>query len=218
MRDPFCDIPPATVLGWPKNLGHATSPHQAMMAKFAQRAAEVLALSATGEELTADLTVTEGHKHNSLKTLLAWRQLAAWPIIGRTLVAAVTPGQVITSTGGEDLGLYLFRMPLDADDERVTDIFYPRFRASVESANKLIVYGDLVYVDSGALTVISALPALNIGNAVTDYENRWFTWGPIEIDPGVPDAKIGLRLRAKVASGGQEGTALEVAVGLRSGL
>lgn len=218
---PFCAIPLAQVLGWPKNIGHATAPHQAMLARFAQKSAQVMALSATGEELTADLVVTEGHKHNALETLLWWRQLGAWPLIGRTLAGALTVGQIVSDTANEDLGLYFFRLPINAAlTARVTSIIYPRLRATVPTpgapaASLLIVTGELVRVGiGGSLVTVVTLPPLNL-SAVT---NRWFTWGPIEIPDLVTDLRFGLRLRARVSVAAQQGTALEVAVGLREGL
>lgn len=224
----FCAIPPARVLGWPKNIGHATSPHQAMLARFAQRAAQVIAVSGTGEELTADLTVNEGHKHNTEDTLVEWRQLAAWPVIGRTLAAVVTSGQVISGTSEEDLGMYLFRMPLTAAGARVRNVFYPRVRATVPApggpaTSTLIVTGDVIRIGAfGIVVVVATLPPLNIvaqaGPPVVGYSNQWFSFGAVEILTTTTVAQLGLRLRARVANGGEEGTAFEVAVGLRGGL
>lgn len=217
---PFCQIPEAQAVGWPKNIGHATATHQSMMARFAQQAAQVLCLSATGDTLDTDLVVTEGHKHNTPDTLLWWRQLAAWPIVGRTLPGVVTVGQVITDTVNEDLGMYFFRVPLNSAGNRVTSILYPRFRATVPTAGApaeslLVVTGELVRIGAfNAITTVAALPALNISAA----PNQWFTWGAVEITGIATDARFGLRLRALVSVAAQQGTALEVAVGLMSGL
>jgi hypothetical protein len=199
-----------------------------MLARFAQGGAEVAALSATGEELTADLVVTEGHKHNTLASLITWRQLAAWPILGRTSFGSITVGQLITQTAAEDIGLYWFRMPRDSGGLRVTSIFYPRIRVTVPAPgapvdSDLIVTGDLVRVGVGGLvTVVQALPPLNIfaqaGPPVVSFVNRWLTWGAVEIDPATPDALLGLRLRALVPVATHQGLVLEVAVNLRGGL
>ena len=224
---PFCAIPYATALGWPKNIGHATAPHQAMLARFAQQAARIVALSGTGEELTADLVVVEGHKHNSEETLVEWRQLGAWPILGRTLAGVARVGQLVTLTATEDLGLYLFKVPLDPFGVRVRSVLFPRFRATVPNPgtpgdSTLTVTGDLVRIVAGVLTVVAALPRLNIvaqaGPPLVSYVNQWFSWGGIEIPPTVTEALFALRLRVKMAVAAQQGVALEVAVGLRSGL
>lgn len=225
----FCDIPPATLLGWPKNIGHATSPHQAMVAYFAQLAAQAISVSATGDELLEDLVVTEGHKHNAEGLLIEWRQLGAWPISGRTLAGAATVGQVINEFAAtEDVGLYLFRLPLDSAGVRVRSYFYPKFRATVPSPgapadSTLIVSGDLVRVAAGGvLTVVQALPPLNLvaqaGPPAVSFVSQWFSWGPVEVPASVTDARFGLRLRAKVALIGQQGTVLESMVSLLGGL
>lgn len=226
--DDFCCIPPATTLGWPKNIGHATAPHQAMIARFAQLAAEVLSLSATGEVLTADLVVTEGHQHNTAGTVIEWRQLGSWPLIGSSFLGSPQVGQVILqSAADDDLGRYYFRMALDGAGVRVRNVVYPRVRATVPTpggpANStLIITGELVRLVAGVLTVVATLPTLNIvaqaGPPVVSYTDQWFSFGAIEIDPALADARFGLRLRARVAVAAQEGTISEVAVSLRSGL
>lgn len=224
----FCAIPTTEAVGWPANVAHATSPHQALLARFAQKAAEVVALSATGEALSADLTVTEGHRHNTEATLLEWRQLAAWPVIGRALDTLVAAGQVISSSAAtEDIGLYLFRMPTDSLGVRLRDVFYPRLRATVPTPgapaiSAITVTGDLIRIGvGGVLTVVSALPPLNLAAKAAppvSFIDRWFTWGAVEINPAVTDARFGLRLRAQAGGLGQQGTVFEVAVGLRGGL
>lgn len=229
MRDPFCCKAPAKALGWPKNIGHATSPHQAMVARFAQLSAQVMALSGTGDELTTDLVVTEGHKHNAEATLTEWRQLGAWPLIGSTFLGAPTVGQVVTQSAvDDDLGRYFFRMPLTGAGLRVRHVLYPRIRATVPSPggpadSDLRVSGELVRIAAGGvLTLVTPLPTLNIcaqaGPPLVSYSDRWFSFGAIEIDPAVLDARFGLRLRARVAVAAQQGTVFEVAVSLRSGL
>ena len=225
----FCATPDATLLGWPKNIAHATAPHQAMVARFAQLAAQAVAVSATGDALTADLVVTEGHKHNAEGLLVEWRALGAWPVIGRTLAGQATPGQVVSEFAApEDLGLYLFRLPLDAGGVRVRSVLYARVRCTVPAPaapadSTLVVSGDLVRVGvGGALTVVVALPPINIvaqaGPPVVSYLGSWFVFGPIEIPPAVLDARFGLRLRAQVALIGQSGTVFEVQASLGSGL
>ena len=224
----FCSLPGAVALGWPKNIGHATAPQQSMAARFAQAAAQVVALSATGDELTSDLIVTAGHKHNEFDLDLDWRQWGAWPVMGRSVFGLPVPGLPITSFAADtEAGIYYFRRALDAGGIPIRSVIYPRLRATVPSGgapadSTLILSGEIVRVAAGLLVTVTTLPPLTLGALagppIVSFVKQWFSWGAVEIPPTVLDARLALRLRARVALVTQEGTLHDVALGLRSGL
>ena len=215
----WCLIAPAEALGWPKNLGHATAPHEAQLARFAQSAAALVVLSATNEPLESDLVVTEGHRHDTEETVILWRQLGQWSF--DTVVFGIAPRAVDT---------YPFRVPLSlggtAAPYRVT---YPRVRLSVPAAlgpavATLQLTGDIVRLPGGAPVVVATLPALRVISQLAPpvrYSNAWFTFGPVEVseaDLVAAQGRLALRLTGEMEGAAESASLFEVSVGLLAGL
>lgn len=61
---------------WPPNKLPATAFLDSEVLRVAKQNTQAIVLGATGFQLTTDLTVTEGHKHETSTTRLSWRQIA----------------------------------------------------------------------------------------------------------------------------------------------
>ena len=223
--------PPSTALGWPKNVAHATAPHEALLARFAQSAAEVVAVSATGDELAADLVVTEGHKHDAIGTVIVWRQLGQWALDSQAIAGAQSTGIDVSGVTPRNLGTLPFRVPLGPGGLSAPyPVIYPRVRVTVPTPGgpataKLMLAGDVVRLPGGAPVSIATLPALNIGSLagppVVSHTNKWFAFGPIELseaDLVLAAGRIALRLNARTELAPEVGTIFEVQIGLLGGL
>lgn len=223
-------LPPAVALTWPKNLAHATSPHEAQIARFGQSAAGVVALSATGVALTADLVVTEGHKHGEHDTVIRWRQLGQWALSSQVITTQSVgyPVDSVTPRSVADLPFRVALSPLGTSAPY--RVLYPRVRASVPAPGApagtvVTLTGDLVRLPGGAPVVVATLPTLRIvtqlGPPLVAYTNTWFAFGPIEVaqaDLVAASGRLALRLAASIGGVGQSALLLEAQVGLLSGL
>ena len=69
-------------------------------------------MSATGDELTADLVVTEGHKHDALETVIVWRQLGQWSLDAQAIAGAQSTGIDVSGTTPRNVATLPFRVPL----------------------------------------------------------------------------------------------------------
>ena len=205
----WCLIPPAEALGWPKNLGHATSPHEAQLARFAQSAAALVALSATNEPLESDLVVTEGHRHDTEETVILWRQLGQWSF--ERFVFGLTVRRIDT---------FPFRLPLSVGGTAAPlRVIYPRVRVTVTNNATLDatlqLTGDIVRLPGGAPVVVATLPALRItsqGAPLVNFVNRWFAFGPVEVseaDLVAAQGRLALRLTGEMEGAAEGGTVFE---------
>lgn len=61
--------------GWPPNLSHETDLYQSIIPFLEGQNADGYVFSLTGERLSAALSVSDGHAHETTKTALSW-----WPI------------------------------------------------------------------------------------------------------------------------------------------
>jgi hypothetical protein len=218
-------------LTWPRNLGHATAPHEAQLARFAQSARELITLSALGEVPESDLVVTEGHKHDTEETILLWRQLGQWTLSTQSAVGVQTVGRVVSGVTPRSMGTYPFRVPLSVGGTVAPYRWlYPRVRVTTPTpggptTGTLQLTGDLVRLPGGAPVVVATLPPLRIswqaGPPVVSYSDRFFGWGPIEVseaDLVAASGRPALRLTGSTDLAGQQGTVLELSVGLLGGL
>ena len=223
----WCAIPPAEALGWPQNIAHATSPHQAQLARFAQSAAEVVAVSATGDELTSDLVVTEGHRHEAIETVILWRQLGSWVLTTQSIAGVQSVGLPVTSTIFRQSATFFFRVPLsDTGTKAPYQVLYPRARVSVPTPGgpetTLELRGDICRIGAGGvIVVIAVLPPMRISSQVgppaISYVNRWFGWSAIEVseaDLVLASGRLCLLLRVAIDVAAQTGTLFEVGVSL----
>ena len=224
--DGWCLIPPAEALGWPKNLGHATSPHEAQLARFAQTAAALVALSATNEPLEADLTVTAGHRHDTEETAILWRQLGQWALTSQSSVGVQSIGLAVSGVTPRLLCTLPFRVPLSAGGTAAPlRVIYPRVRVSVLSGtpSTMQLTGDVVKL-LGGIASVAVLPPLRVRSqaapAVT-FVNRWLSFGPVEIPEAALVAaggRLALQLIGSTDNAGETGTLFEASVGLLGGL
>jgi hypothetical protein len=189
-----------------------------------------VALSGTAECLDGDVVVTEGHRHETEDTVILWRQLGQWPLFAVDASGNQSVGLVVSGVTPRAVGSYPFRVPLSSGGTAAPyRVIYPRARVTVPTpggpaAATLQLTGDLVRLPGGAPVVVATLPALRVTSQAAPlvaYSNRWVGWGPIELseaDLVAAAGRLALRVIGATDLAPQQGTLLEVSVGLLGGL
>jgi hypothetical protein len=218
---PFSAEELPAVWGFPPNLAHGDDPYQSLIPYLAAKNADGLAYSLTGARLDADLSVTEGHAHDTEETLLDWIQIASC-VLRADRGSLDEAGAVFSTDTDSRLALTLARVP-----DGATEI-WARVKAtapSPEPANcsafvvTLDLYGD---GDTAFAAPLKRLFYFDFSNGQT-YVERWLTAGPIDISglsfaaAGVQGV-VGIWKFAFLAPTEVAGAAVwEVQLGLRSG-
>lgn len=112
LEDDFEPLPIPEVTGSPANKLGDTATYEALVARLGQKAAAALYLSATGEDLLANQSITLGHVHDTFDTYRRWRQLGSWRPPANDDLGDFRGGYVIDFTTATDFLFTPFRVPL----------------------------------------------------------------------------------------------------------
>jgi hypothetical protein len=217
-------LPELELISFPANKFRDTSPQEVLLAWLVQKITAALVLAATGDALTADLVVNEGHSHDDEDSYLWWRQLGSWQFTSEREGFSVEgrEGHKITETSETLLLLVPVLVPTWV--KRI----YPRLRLSSPAPGTAtptrFTLRTGICENAEELPQLAQAPDFVIESyAGRSYSDEWVEGPPIDLeDVPLPEEEGGrrivvLRLSGWVGTGGAAVTVWEYQLNLLEG-
>lgn len=153
---------------------------------------QALVAGAIGDNLTADLTVTEGHKHDNDAHRLLWRQLASFPLLNNCSPTfppfGTAPDEVFDSVAiddNSDLDLAVLCLLVTAADAAV---LIPRVKVSNDNSATTDCNITLSFYETDCTTLV-ATQTITISTA-TARDRVWVDGSAIDCSGGAADVDL----------------------------
>jgi hypothetical protein len=199
-------------------VGHDGDPFGSYLAEISRRNAEAIYTGATGEDLDADTTITEGHKHDTGPSRVEWCQLGSWAPCSDT-EDNNREGLYVTATSQTDYLMVPIYWPMDGASP-----VFSRLRTRVRVSNPATSYSTYTtlylaasFYRSGdslvSLTPISPWALAIQSLSTRTYSNEWVAGPDIELsvsDLDTADGVIWMALSASVTTAGDKATLHEI--------
>lgn len=211
-----------TLTGLPANIGHESDPFSVWLAELSRRNSEALVRSATGADLDEDLTVTEGHQHNTRAHSIDWQAVYSVTLLGdNSTSTGDREGALLTENVSTVQGLAQIAVPLNDEGEPLYRRLVWRARVRVpatgytscELSLRLRVQG----YDTDGLGTDLGDGYLSIGYDVESNDNLLFIEGsPVPLNPAnllaaAPEGHLMIGLYGHVSA--EAATVFEIQLG-----